>query len=102
MMHGQRNIKIMTMIKSSIIFGGACKTKVEMKEAHKMPPEKNCQIVTVPVLMEQDGVGCLIASFYLKKKTGPGSKNAFSQRAAKKNNIKVKLITFGMSYSRLK
>jgi len=52
--------------------------------------------------MEQDGVGCLTASLYLKKKTGPGSETPFSQRAAKKNNIKVKLITFGMSYSRLK
>ena len=39
-MHGQRNIKIKTMIKSTIIFGGACKTKVEMKEAHKTSPEK--------------------------------------------------------------
>lgn len=54
------------------------------------------------VLMEQDGVECLTASFYLKKETGPDSENPCSQRAAKKNNIKVKLITFGMSYSRLK
>jgi len=51
--------------------------------------------------MEQDGVGCLTASFYLKKEIEPGSENPFSQRDAKMNNIKVKLITFGMSYSRL-
>jgi hypothetical protein len=90
------------MIKSSIIFGGACKTKVQMKDAHKTSTGKNYQIMTVSLLMEQYGVGCLTASFYLKKETGPGSETPFSQRAAKMNNIKAKLITFGMSYSRMK
>jgi hypothetical protein len=94
------------MIKSSIIFSGAYKTKFEMKDAHKTSTggKKNCQItrMTVSVLMEQDEVGCLTTSFYLKKETGPGYENPFSQRAAKTNNIKVKLITFGMLYSGIK
>jgi hypothetical protein len=41
-------------------------------------------------------------SFYLKEETGPGSENLFSQKAGKMNNIKEKLITFGMSCPRLK
>lgn len=57
---------IMTMIKSSIIFGGAWETKDEMKDAHKRSTgKKNYHIMTVSALMEQDGVGFLTPSFYL-------------------------------------
>jgi hypothetical protein len=41
-------------------------------------------------------------SFYLKEKTGPGSEKLFSQKVGKMNNIKAKLMTFGMSCPRLK
>ena len=78
------------MIKSCIIFGGACETKVEMKDAQKRQPE-SCHIMTVSVLTGQDGVGYFTSSVYLKKETGADSENPLSQKAAKKGQYQNKI-----------
>jgi hypothetical protein len=41
--------------------------------------------------MEQDGVGCLAASFYLKKETEPGSENSFFSKSCENEQYQSKI-----------